>query len=89
MDKFLPVILFLSVIVFPLIIFELPFALALIPKKIQKALCFIPCGAVGFLSIKILLKGDIGLFFMSLFFFSITLYGGFAVQEIIASKNKY
>ncbi len=89
MEKLLPVILFFLVLIVPLIIFELPFALALIPKKIKKALCFIPCGAVGFLSIKILIEGDIGLFFMSLFFLGITLYGGFAVQEIIASKNKY
>ena len=83
------IILFLLVCVVPLIIIELPYALALIPKKIQKLLCFIPCGAVGFLSIKILLERDIGLFLMSLFFLGITLYGGFAVQEIISSKNKY
>ena len=89
MDRFFPVILFFLVLVVPLVIFELPFALALIPKKIQKLLCFIPCGGVGFLSIKILLENDIGLFFMSLFFFCITLYGGFAVQEMISSKNKY
>ena len=89
MDRFLPIVLFLLVCVVPLIIIELPYALALIPKKIQKLFCFIPCGAVGFLSIKILLDRDIGLFLMSLFFLGITLYGGFAMQEIISSKNKY
>lgn len=83
----LPFILFFLILVFPLIIIELPFALALIPKKIQKALCFIPCGGVGFLSIKLLLEKDFGLFFMSLFFFLITLYGGFTMQEMVSSKN--
>ncbi len=84
-----PIIIVMLVCAIPFVIIELPYALALIPKKIQKLLCFIPCGAVGFLSIKILLERDIGLFLMSLFFFGITLYGGFAVQEILSSKNKY
>lgn len=84
----LPIVLFLLALIFPIIIIELPFALALIPKKIQKALCFIPCGGIGFLSIKILLEKDLGLFFMSLFFFCLTLYGGFVLQEIVSSKNK-
>ena len=80
-------ILFLLVCVLPLLIFEIPTILSVIPKKIQKFLCFVPCGAIGFFSIKKLLEGDIGLFAIFIFFFCITLYGGFTVKDILSSND--
>lgn len=86
MDKAL-ILIFLLIIVFPLLILELPVVLAVIPRRIQKFLCFVPCGTVGFFDLKTLLEHHVGGFFMFLFFFGITLYGGFAMKDIIMHRD--
>ncbi|GAB4230542.1 MAG: hypothetical protein Kow0049_12470 [Stanieria sp.] len=86
MDKMV-VMGFLLVAVFPLLLFEIPVILPVIPKKIQKFLCFVPCGTVVFFDIKNLLEHHLGLFFIFLFFSCITLYGAFAMKDIITFKD--
>ena len=87
MDMKLAIVVFFIVLVFPLLFFEIPVILSVIPKKIQKFFCFVPCGTVGFFTIKMLLESNIGLFIIFVFFFCITLYGGFAMKDILSSKN--
>ena len=64
--------------------------LAALPKPIKKLLCFSPCITLVVISIKLLFDGTIslGLVTLMLPLFCISLYGGFAMIEILLPKKK-
>ncbi len=65
-------------------------SLASLPRPIKKFLCFSPCIALVAISIKLLFEGTIslGLVTLMLPLFCISLYGGFAMMDILFSKKK-
>lgn len=64
--------------------------LTALPKPIKKFLCFSPCISLVAISIKLLFEGTIslGLFTLMLPLFCISLYGGFAMMDILLSNKK-
>ena len=64
--------------------------LSALPKPIKKLLCFSPCISLVAISIKLLFDGSLSLGFLVLMLplLCISLYGGFAMMEIVLTNKK-
>ncbi|ELS00647.1 hypothetical protein Xen7305DRAFT_00003480 [Xenococcus sp. PCC 7305] len=84
-------IIFLIALILPLLFSTLLLdVLAALPKPVKKFLCFSPCMSLVAISIKLLVDGSISLGFLTLILplFCISLYGGFAMMDILFAKKK-
>ena len=85
------VFLLLASLAFPLAFSTLIIEfLAALPKPIKKLLCFSPCITLVAISIKLLFDGTVslGLLTLMLPLFCISLYGGFAMIDILLPHKK-
>ena len=85
------IVMLLLVMALPLLFLTriIPDILSALPKSIQKFLCFFPCIFLVAITIKLLFSEGMTLLFLVFMvpFFLLSLYGGFALIDILLSKN--